>query len=184
MAAAEDKALAQPPSSLSSTVMQHLRNTKLLPGSSPVLRSDSDLQHSKPPITVTPFWGPGLSSAASQTSPAASSSTYASLEGDHSDQDPPRPRSYSRDGNLSTSRDNSREGSMHGGNNLWQFNFSITREVLRSMFYKRLCWRLGAQPAQESLIAKALQASSTGHTPPYHTSMTVMQQCAVIMHSM
>lgn len=187
----ENKALAEPPtSSFSLMGPWHLRGSNHSPGSSPVLRSDSDLQHSRPPTSVSPFWGPGLSSAAAHSNPSALASTlHASTEPSHSQSPWPEtnanasssthaspdsppdqsaaswPRLYSRNGNLSTSRDTSRDSSMHGGSNLWQqLNVSITRDVLRSMFYKRLCWRLGARPAEESLIAKAVQASSTGNS--------------------
>ena len=186
MAAVEDKALAEPPSIYSLMRPWHLRGSTHSTGSSTVLRSDSDIQHSRPPITVSPFWGPGLSfqaSAAADSNPGTQTSTSAAdTEPSHSQANdtttssrhanpesqpdqaaPPRPRLYSRDGNLSTSRDTSRDSSTHGGNSLWQqLNISLTRDVLRSMFYKRLCWRLGARPAEESLIAKAVQASSTG----------------------
>lgn len=136
---------------------------------SPPLRSDSDIQHSRPPITVTPFWGPGLSAAA--THPNLSSSPRNPDAASRSDLSPEshppfQPHRYSRDGNLPTSRDASqnpsREGSTHGSSSLWQFSRRLSDDVLRSMFYKKLCWRLGAGPAPESLIAHALQASSTG----------------------
>lgn len=162
MAAAEAEALAEPSNSLGSTIMR---------SSTRVLRSDSDLQRSKPPITVTPFWGPGLSTAAKPiVTSATSNPPVNSVEAFKAASW--RPRSYSRDGNLSTSRDASRDSSRHGANNFWQFSSSLTSELLRSMFYKRLCWLLGARPAEHSLIAKAVQASSTGgclcsisHTP-------------------
>lgn len=176
MAEAEDEAL---PESAVNTLTE-------LTGGKRALRSDSDLQHSQPPITVTPFWGPGLAAATSQSTSMAPSSTPASPQlhprqgASASNANPApasstppsnantstpvevRPRPYSRDGNLSTSRDTSRDSSMHGGNNLWQFSSGLTQAVLRSMFYKRLCWLLGAGPAELSLIAKAVQASSTG----------------------
>ena len=138
---------------------------------SPPLRSDSDIQQSRPPITVTPFWGPGLSAAATQPNPSLAlhspdAASRSQLTADAQAHAPPQPRRYSRDGNLPTSRDSShnpsREGSTHGRSNLWQFSRNLSDDVLRSMFYKKLCWRLGAGSAPESLIAHALQASSTG----------------------
>ena len=132
----------------------------------PELRSDSDIQHSRPPITVTPFWGPGLSAATASAAAYPSTDAPSTSQVNSEASTTLRPQRFSRDGNLTTSRDasqnNSREGSNHGSSNLWQFSRNISDDVLRSMFYKKLCWRLGAGPAKESLIATALQASSTG----------------------
>ncbi|KAL0033601.1 hypothetical protein WJX79_006934 [Trebouxia sp. C0005] len=65
---------------------------------------------------------------------------------------------------LSDAQDNdeaSGSSNSSSSSKLWHFDLCMSEDVLRSMFYKRLCWRLGACSAKESLIAEAIQASST-----------------------
>ena len=136
-------------------------------GTSPLLRSDDELRRSSPKARVAPFWGPGLSptdtsahcSNGLQTS-AGSNSILSRLH-----------RLCSGERNLRTSaRAQDDEASSSSGNSskLWHFDIGMSEDVLRSMFYKRLCWRLGACAAKESLVAEALQASSTGMITAIH----------------
>lgn len=135
-----------------------------LPCSSPVLRSDSELTRSSPMRHVAHFWGPGLSPRAfpdtdlplsndSHSQPAATS-ILARLH-----QCCSRQRNLSSQGPIKKDAGSSNSG---GSSKLWSFNTDLTEDVLTSMFYKRLCWQMGLGVAMESLIAEALQASSTG----------------------
>ncbi|KAL3162180.1 hypothetical protein ABBQ32_009887 [Trebouxia sp. C0010 RCD-2024] len=134
-----------------------------LPCSSPVLRSDSELTRSSPMRHVAHFWGPGLSPRAfpdtdlplsndSHSQPAATS-ILARLH-----QCCSRQRNLSSQGPIKKDAGSSNSG---GSSKLWSFNTDLTEDVLTSMFYKRLCWQMGLGVAMESLIAEALQASST-----------------------
>ena len=128
---------------------------------SPLLRPDSELHRSSPRSRVAPFWGPGLSltnssisspNGISQSSPGRNS-ILARLH-----------QFCTGERNLRTASSTKVEASSTSDSNskLWHFDVNMTEDVLRSMFYKRLCWRLGACAAKESLIAQALRASSTG----------------------
>lgn len=141
------------------------------PIASPVLKSDLELRRSSPKARVAPFWGPGLPPRTSSDSePGTSNSTH------HQDATSSiltrLHQLCSGQGNLRTSardEDTASSGSSTASSGstskLWTFDTNMSQAVLTSMFYKRLCWRLGACSAKESLIAEALQASSTGKTP-------------------
>lgn len=130
-----------------------------LPCGSPVLRSDSELTRCSPGAQVAPFWGPGLA-------PATSAGTEL-LPSDGTTSSPPGASIISRLHRLCTGQRNlitqgpSKEGATPSSK-LWSFNTDLSEDVITSLFYKRLCWRLGACAAKESLITQALQASSTG----------------------
>ncbi|DBA78439.1 TPA: hypothetical protein ACH3X2_007930 [Trebouxia sp. C0005] len=127
-------------------------------GSSPLLQSDEQLRRHSPKARLAPFWGPGLTPADPTSVPSNSphsSSILSRLQ-----------RLCSGERNLRTtaSRDNdeaSGSSNSSSSSKLWHFDLCMSEDVLRSMFYKRLCWRLGACSAKESLIAEAIQASST-----------------------
>ena len=131
-------------------------------GSSPLLQSDEQLRRHSPKARLAPFWGPGLTPADPTSVPSNSphsSSILSRLQ-----------RLCSGERNLRTtaSRDNdeaSGSSNSSSSSKLWHFDLCMSEDVLRSMFYKRLCWRLGACSAKESLIAEAIQASSTGMAP-------------------
>lgn len=136
-------------------------STSRLPCGSPVLKPDSELTRSSPGAQVAPFWGPGLA-------PGTSANTDL-LPG--SGTTPPGASIISRLHQLCTGQRNLRtqgsskedaHASSSGSSKLWSFNTEVSEEVITSLFYKRLCWRLGACAAKESLISEALQASSTG----------------------
>ena len=124
---------------------------------SPALKSDSEIRRSSPQARVAPFWGPGLAPtdptadpSSSSNQPSAASSLLSKVR-----------QLCSRQRDLrTTALDEDADSSK-----LWSFDTSISEDTLRSMFYKRLCWRLGACSAKESLIAEVLQASSTGVPP-------------------
>lgn len=141
------------------------------PCGSPVLKSDSELRRSSPGAQVAPFWGPGLSPGTSAglstdtdlspstnttngtTCQAAGPSIITRLHQLCSGQRNLRTQGLIKDEDAAASRSSSK---------LWSFNIDLSKNVIISMFYKRLCWRLGACAAKESLIAEALRASSTG----------------------
>ena len=128
-------------------------------GSSPLLQSDEQLRRYSPKARVAPFWGPGLTPADPASVPSNSPQSDSILSR--------LQRLCSGERNLRTtaSRDNDEASSSSNSSSsskLWHFDICMSEDVLRSMFYKRLCWRLGACSAKESLIAEAVQASSTG----------------------
>ncbi len=141
-------------------------------GSSPLLQSDEQLLRHSPKARAAPFWGPGLTPADPASVPSNSPQSQSILSR--------LQRLCSGERNLRTtaSRDNdeasSSSNSSSSGSKLWHFDICMSEDVLRSMFYKRLCWRLGACSAKESLIAEAVQASSTGmvlfDTTDWHSS--------------
>ena len=139
----------------------HRKNSGL-PCGSPGLRSDSELTRSSPGAQVAPFWGPGLA-------PVTSAGTEL-LPSDGTTFSSPGASIISRLHRLCTGQRNlitqgpSKEGATtsDGSSKLWSFNTDLSEYVIISLFYKRLCWRLGACVAKESLISQALQASSTG----------------------
>lgn len=142
-------------------------STSRPPCGSPVLKPDSELTRSSPGPQVAPFWGPGLG-------PGTSANTNL-LSGSGTTHQSPGPSIITRlhqlctgQRNLRTQQGSSKEdanaSSSGGSSKLWSFNTEVSEEVITSMFYKRLCWRLGACAAKESLISEALQASSTGLT--------------------
>lgn len=163
------------------------------PCGSPVLRSDSELTRSSPAPQVTPFWGPGLA-------PATSPNTDL-LPSNGTTHQPPGASIISKlhrlctgQRNLSTQRAGT-DGATDTGSSskLWSFNTNVPEDVITSLFYKRLCWRLGACAAKESLISQALQASSTGgaltsvliHFPQAQYNPAYCQpvfQCCVCCH--
>jgi len=127
-------------------------------GSSPLLQSDEQLRRHSPKARVAPFWGPGLTPADPASVPSNSPQSHSILS---------RLQwlcSGERNLRTTASRDNEEasSNSSSSSSKLWHFDICMSEGVLRSMFYKRLCWRLGACSAKESLIAEALQASSTG----------------------
>lgn len=148
------------------------------PGSSPLLQSDEQLRRHSPKARAAPFWGPGLTPADPAAVPSNSPQSHSILSR--------LQRLCSGERNLRTtaSRDNEEasassnssgsSNSSSSGSKLWHFDICMSEDVLRSMFYKRLCWRLGACSAKESLIAEAVQASSTGmalfDTTDWHSS--------------
>lgn len=141
------------------------------PGSSPLLQSDEQLRRHSPKARAAPFWGPGLTPADPAAVPSNSPQSHSILSR--------LQRLCSGERNLRTaSRDNeeasSSSNNSSSGSKLWHFDICMSEDVLRSMFYKRLCWRLGACSAKESLIAEAVQASSTGmalfNTTDWHSS--------------
>ena len=145
---------------------------------SPLLRSDEEVRQGSPKSRARPFWGPGLPQPDSPTTSA--SSAVANPSSNPSGREwGSRPsmltrlhQLYTGERNLTTSNNRANAGadvdseasssSGTGSSKLWHFDVSMSQDVLRSMFYKRLCWRLGACPEKLSLIAEALQASSTG----------------------
>ena len=138
-----------------------------LPCGSPVLKPDSELTLSSPGAQVAPFWGPGLG-------PGTSADTGL-LSSDGTTCPSPGASIISRLHQLCTGKRNlstqgsSKEGATNSGGSskLWSFNTHLSEDVITSLFYKRLCWRLGACAAKESLISEALQASSTGSAPTF-----------------
>ena len=133
-----------------------------LPCSSPVLRPDSELTRSSPGAQVAPFWGPGLAPATSADADLLpNDGTTHQLSG---------ASIISRLHQLCTGQRNlttqgpSKQGptASSGSGKLWTFNTRVPEDVITSLFYKRLCWRLGACAAKESLVSQALHASSTG----------------------
>ena len=128
-------------------------------GSSPLLQSDEQLRRHSPTARAAPFWGPGLTQADPASVPSNSPQSDSILSR--------LQRLCSGERNLRTTA--SREKDQASSNSsssskLWHFDICMSEDVLRSLFYKRLCWRLGACSAKESLIAEAVQASSTGMT--------------------
>ena len=125
--------------------------------------SQPDIQNTRSSVwaQMIPFWGPD---------PAPENST--DMEIDHQ---PASSSVLSRVQQLcnlratatdaQASSNNSKTGSSSNsssGSQLWSLDASVSEEIIKSLFYKRLYWRLGAHSAKESLIAQALQASSTG----------------------
>lgn len=144
----------------SSTAVFSPNTSSNLPCSSPVLRSDSELTRCSPMHHVAPFWGPGLS-------PRASPETDPPLTNDYHSQPAATSiltRLHQRCSHSLTSQGpvKTDAGPSSSSSKLWSFNTDLTEDVLTSMFYKRLCWQMGLGVAMESLIAEALQASSTG----------------------
>ncbi len=127
-------------------------------GCSPLLQSDEELRRHSPKARAAPFWGPGLAPADPASVPSNSPQSQSILSR--------LQRLCSGERNLRTtaSRENEEASSSSNSssNKLWHFDVCMSEDVLKSMFYKRLCWRLGACSAKESLIAEAVQASSTG----------------------
>ncbi|DBB00465.1 TPA: hypothetical protein ACH3X3_002177 [Trebouxia sp. C0006] len=129
------------------------------PASSPLLQSDEQLRRNSPKARTAPFWGPGLTPADPAAVPSNSPQSHSILSR--------LQRLCSGERNLRTTASmdneeaNSSSNSSSSGSKLWHFDICMSEDVLRSMFYKRLCWRLGACSAKESLIAEAVQASST-----------------------
>ena len=176
---------AQKPSSNNTSAGQPIRvvafPSQCRSSSSPLLRCDEEVRQSSPKSRARPFWGPGLPQP---ESPTTSASSAAPNPVSNPSQHPPKPRPsmltrlhqlYTGERNLTTSNNRTEtdgKASSSSGNSsskLWHFDVNMSQDVLRSMFYKRLCWRLGACPEKLSLIAEALQASSTGmqsHSTP------------------
>lgn len=186
-ALADEEALSSicnhsPPRRLGFTLVpfpSHTNSTRL-PCGSPVLKPDSELTRSSPGAQVAPFWGPGLA-------PGTSANTDL-LPGSGTTHQSPGPSIITRLHQLCTGQRNLRtqgsskedaSASSSGGSKLWSFNTEVSEDVITSLFYKRLCWRLGACAAKESLISEALQASSTGG--PLTSAFTYMPSACMVL---
>ena len=132
---------------------------------SPAPKPDSENTHSSPWARVVPFWGPGLAPRGSaETDTDCQPASYSvlirlqQLCSGHRNL-----RATATEAEASSSSSSSNPGSSSSsGSQLWSFDVNVPDTVITSMFYKRLYWRLGAHSAKQSLIAEALQASSTG----------------------